>query len=94
MKVYFIQTTFRKQKIQRKINQQYGMMRLCQELDRLKMFYLSRAKKHSTNALTFSRLDDLNFTDDVPRILKMEEILKKYRKTHRSLYRLVFLEIL
>lgn len=74
-KIYFIQTTFRKQKIQKRINQQYGMMRVCQEFDRLKLFYLKRAKKAPANAKTFSCLDDLNFTDDVPRILKMEDIL-------------------
>ena len=58
------------------------------------MFYLKNAKKEPANARIFSALDDLNFRDDIPQILKMEKKLQKYRQTHRLQYRMVFLEIL
>ena len=70
--VAHIQLSFRRLAMQRRLNARYAFMRFGQELSRLQMFYLERAKKSKTAARNISLVD-------VPTLLRIDEVLAKYR---------------
>lgn len=59
---YKIQCSFRQVKLQRQINMQYSVLRFKQELNRLKFFYLKKAK-NKVHARIFSKLDEIDMVD-------------------------------
>jgi hypothetical protein len=82
--VAHIQLSFRRLVMQRRLNARYAFMRFGQELSRLQMFYLERARTSKTAARIFSKLDDLSVsikpdTVDVPTLLRIDAVLAKYR---------------
>jgi len=76
--VAHIQLSFRGLVMQRRLNARYAFMRFEQELSRLQMFYLERARKSKTAARISSKLDDISLVD-VPTLLQIDEVLAKYR---------------
>ena len=55
------------------------------------MFYLERARKSKTAAKILIKLKDINL-EDIPTLIKMDEILAKYRAYRQHEYQLSYLE--
>ena len=75
----YIQQSFRKLVLRRRLNVRYGYLRFKAEFDRLHQFYLKRAKKSKNAAKICGKLNDINF-DDVPTIMWIEKFILDYRK--------------
>ena len=79
--------------LQREMNSMYALERFKQELARLRFFYLQRSAKNRTSGKIFTKLNELDLTDEAT-LARVKEAMADYRLTSRLKYQLHYQELI